>query len=174
MSKDFFEVLKTRRSVRAFKPEPVDDTTLRKVLAGGLMAPSAGNVQPWKLYVIRQQETKALLARAAFGQQFLAQAPVVIVVVAEPELSAEKYGDRGRELYAIQDTAACVENILLAATALGLGGCWVGAFDEQAASQTLGLPSTLRPMALIPIGYPDVTPRSRELKSSDEAIVFFD
>lgn len=168
MNQEFFKILEARRCVRKFKTDPVPDAVLQKIIAGAQLAPSAGNVQPWKFYIVRQQETKALLARAAFGQQFLAQAPVVIVVVAEPELSGAKYGTRGRELYYIQDTAAAVENILLCATAQELSGCWVGAFDEEATSQTLDLPPAQRPVAIIPLGYPAETPRARKLKPAAE------
>jgi nitroreductase len=91
---------------------------------------------------------------AAWGQLFVSQAPVVLVVCAEPDRSAIRYRERGAELYCLQDTAAAAENILLAATALGLGGCWVGAFDEEEASLALNLPENLRPVAIIPVGYP--------------------
>ncbi len=174
MSQDFLKILEARRCVRKFKTDPIPDAILRKILAGAHLAPSAGNVQPWKFYIVRQHETKALLARAAFGQQFLAQAPVVVVVVAEPELSGAKYGARGRELYSVQDTAAAVENILLGAAAHDLGGCWVGAFDEEATSQTLDLAPGQRPMVIIPLGYPAETPRARKLKPIAEVMVFVD
>jgi nitroreductase len=84
----------------------------------------------------------------------VAQAPVVIVVCADPARSAARYSRRGSELYCLQDTAAATENILLGVTALGLGACWVGAFDERAAATVLNLPSHLRPVAMIPIGHP--------------------
>ena len=100
------------------------------------------------------------------------ESPAVIVVTTKPELSASKYGERGSELYSIQDTAAAVEHILLSATALGLGGCWVGAFDEEATSQTLELSPTERPVAIIPLGYPDYKPRARSLKSFTVVVVF--
>ena len=96
MVKNFFETIESRRSVRKFKSDSISDEMLQKIIAAGCLAPSAGNVQPWKFYIIRQQENKELLARAA-GQSFVAQAPVVVVVVAEPEEAAAKYGDRGRE-----------------------------------------------------------------------------
>jgi nitroreductase len=84
----------------------------------------------------------------------VAGAPVIIVVCADPERSAARYAQRGRELYCLQDTAAAAEHILLAAVALGLGGCWVGAFDESRAAKVLALPRHLRPVAILPIGKP--------------------
>jgi len=86
--------------------------------------------------------------------QVVGQAPVVIVVCADPTRSASRYSGRGSELYCLQDTAAATENILLGVTALGLGACWVGAFDERAATTVLDLPSHLRPVVMIPIGHP--------------------
>jgi nitroreductase len=93
------------------------------------------------------------LAKAAFGQSFLKEAPVDIVVCVEPERSATRYGERGAELYCFQDTAAAAQNILLMAEGLGLSTCWVGAFDEKAVSQILEIPSGRRPVAIIPVGY---------------------
>ena len=151
---DLWTVIEGRYSVRHFVPAKVSESTVQRILEAGIRAPSAGNRQPWHFIVVRNAEVKRALATAAYGQDFVAAAPVVIVVCADPERSATRYGDRGRELYCLQDTAAAVEHILLAATALGLGGCWVGAFDEKAAARALGLPGHLRPVALVPIGQP--------------------
>jgi len=92
------------------------------------------------------------LARAAFQQDFIAQAPLMFVVCGLPERSARRYGERGENLYVFQDTAAAVQNLLLLATSLGYGTCWVGAFDESQVSEVLSLPVQERPLALIPIG----------------------
>ncbi|HHV62825.1 MAG TPA: nitroreductase family protein [Firmicutes bacterium] len=154
MTKDLIDAIEQRRSVRSFKPDPIPEPTLGRIIDCALLAPSAGNIQPWKFWIIKRPEVKAALARAAHDQEFVAEAPVVIVVAAEPRRSAARYGNRGAELYCIQDTAAAVENILLAAVAFGLGACWVGAFSERAVSQALGLPGDLRPVAMVPIGYP--------------------
>jgi len=132
-----------------------------KLLEAAIRAPSAGNCQPWYFFVVRNQEIKRALAHAALGQWFVSEAPVVIVVCAEPERSALRYGNRGTYLYSLQDTAAATEHLLLAAVASGLGACWVGAFDEEEASRALVLPSHLRPVAIVPIGYPTGRPSSR-------------
>ncbi len=127
----------------------------------GLKAPSAGNMQPWQFIIVKRPELKANLAEAAHGQKFVQDAPVVIVVLADPGRSAGRYGSRGSDLYCIQDTAAAVQNMLLAVVGFGLGACWVGAFDEQAAGRVLELPGHLRPVAMIPIGYPKERPMPR-------------
>ncbi len=164
------EVIKQRRSVRSFTDEQVDDETVRHLLNMGRWAPSAGNRQPWHFYAVRDAEMRAQLAEAAGGQQFVVQAPVVIVVCAEPETSAARYGDRGRSLYCLQDTAAAVQNILLEVHARGLGACWVGAFDEQRCAEVLTLPEGRRPVAMIPIGHPASDPQPRARRSLDEVV----
>jgi nitroreductase len=141
--------------VRAFDQErDVPPETVTRLLEAAIRAPSAGNCQPWQFFVVRNEDTKRELARAALDQWFLSVAPVVIVVCADPERSARRYGDRGRLLYSLQDTAAATENLLLAAASSGLGACWVGAFDEEKAARALDLDPLLRPVAILPIGYP--------------------
>lgn len=151
---DVFEAMRKRHSVRSFQSgREVPAEAVDRLLLCACQAPSAGNVQPWRFVVVREAELRRKIAAAALGQGFVAQAPVVIVVCADLEAHASSYGRRGVELYSIQDTAAAVQNILLAATALGLGTCWVGAFREEEAARALRLPSHVRPLALIPVGY---------------------
>ncbi len=150
---DLWDAIEKRRSVRRFGPGEVSAKTIKTILEAAVRAPSAGNRQPWHFIVVRDSELKQALAIAARGQAFLAEAPVVIVICADPERSASRFGERGKQLYCLQDTAAATEHILLAATALGLGTCWVGAFDEQEAAHALSLPDHLRPVAMVPIGH---------------------
>ena len=161
---DLWQAIADRQSVRQFDPGyQVPEADLSRLLQAAVRAPSAGNLQPWFFYVVRLQATRDAFVAAAFGQSFLSQAPVVIVVCAEPERSATRYGDRGRRLYCLQDTANAITNIQLGAVALGLGTCWVGAFDESMVSEILKLPPEQRPVALVPIGRPVRTapPRPR-------------
>jgi nitroreductase len=143
-----------RYSCRRFLDTPLPAGALESVLEAARWAPSAGNLQPWRFHVTACKAVQRALAEAAFGQEFLMEAPVVIAVCALPERCAKKYGERGRSLYCLQDTAAAVQNILLEAARLGLGSCWVGAFQESAASLALNLPAGERPVALVPLGYP--------------------
>jgi nitroreductase len=170
MTKDVFDAIKERRSIRAFKDEEIPEATVTRLLEAACHAPSAGNLQPWKFFVVSQGASKKRLAEAAFGQTFVAEAPTVIVVCALPEVSAARYGDRGRELYCLQDTAAAVQNILLGANALGLGSCWVGAFDEQEAAKVLDLPGHCRPVAMIPLGYPAKEGHLPARRPADEVV----
>jgi len=173
---DFWSVIERRRSVRAFSKETeVSKDAVAQVLRAAILAPSAGNRQPWHFIVVRDPSLRKALAEAAYGQEFLAEAPVVIVVCAEPQRSANRYGKRGAELYCLQDTAAAIEHILLAATALGLGTCWVGAFDESRAAKSLQLASHFRPVALIPIGKPvSEGPRETGRRPLEEVVEYRD
>ncbi len=163
MTKDVIAAIEERRSVRRYEATRIPEATIGRMLESAHLAPSAGNLEPWKFVVVRRDDLKERLVQAAFGQDFLASAPVCIVVCADPARSAARYGQRGAELYCLQDTAAAVENLLLTATAYGLGSCWVGAFDEEQVKETLGLGGNLRPVAIIPVGYPaeeaEVIPR---------------
>jgi nitroreductase len=143
-----------RFSCRNFDTTALDRTTVEAVLEAARWAPNGGNLQPWRFVVVLDSSRRRTIAGAAYGQGFLAQAPVVITVCAVPDESATKYGPRGRELHCLQDTAAAAENTLLAATDLGLGSCWVGAFDEAAIVRALELPRSWRPVALIALGHP--------------------
>jgi len=151
---DFFEAVKGRRSIRAFKGDPVGDEVLMKVLEAAQWAPSAGNLQARDFIVVKDPDVKERLARAALGQWFIAEAPVNVVVCANLERSASRYGERGRRLYAWMDAAAAVENLILAAHALGLASCWVGAYRDEEVSEILGLPQWVKPVGIIPLGYP--------------------
>jgi nitroreductase len=151
---EFFEVLKKRHCVRNFDPKKkVDEALIRKLIEAGHLGPSAGNLHPEDFIVVYDDKIKEKLAKAALNQMFIKEAPVVIVVVADVEKTGAFYGERGRSLYVIQDAAAATENIFLAATALGLSMCWVGAFDEKEVSKILNLRAGLRPLAILPLGY---------------------
>lgn len=153
MTKDVIAAMLERRSVRRFNDEPVPQATIGRLIDAARWAPSAGNVQPWQFYVVYNDKKKQELAAAALNQRFVSEAPVVIVVCAQPEMSSARYRERGQNLYVIQDTAAAVQNILLAAEGYGLGTCWVGAFDETRVIETLEMEQGILPVAMIPVGY---------------------
>jgi len=152
MQKAVLAALRERRSCRAYLPHEIPDKTIAQIISAGTWAPTAGNVQPWYFYVLRDDYLKSKLAEAALQQKFIAQAPVVIVVCADLEKSRQAYGKRGEELYCIQDCAAAAQNMLLAAHSLGLGACWVGAFDEHAVSALIGVLPAQRPLSLLCFG----------------------
>jgi len=158
---DVLEAIRSRRSIRSFKSKEVPAETVEKLVDMACFAPSAGNIQPWEFIIVRKSNIKRRLAEAALDQEFVEEAPVVVVVCANEVLSSQGYGNRGENLYCIQDTAAAIQNILLAAFSFGLGTCWIGAFREAEAREILKIPQGIRPVAIIPIGYPNQTPSPR-------------
>jgi nitroreductase len=168
---DFFEVVEKRHSIRRFdRTKEIPEGDLNKILETAIKAPSAGNRQAWDFIIVKDQEIKKQLVRGAFSQSFIAQAPVVVVVCANKERSAMVYGKRGSELYCLQDTAAAIQTMLLALTALGYGACWVGAFNESAVREVMKIPEGSRPVAIIPIGVPVKIPPATPRISLGELI----
>ncbi len=167
-----FEVIRKRRSIRKFRSDPIPKEDLRKILEAAIWAPSAGNLQPWEFIIVDSLEKRKELARAALNQDFIAEAPIAIVVCANVMRTASVYGERGANLYCIQDTAAAIQNMLLAACALGYGTCWVGAFRDEEVKKVLNIPPEVRPVAIIPIGKPAESPSPRKRRPLDD-IVFF-
>jgi nitroreductase len=164
------KAIKERRSIRAFKSDPVSPKIVEKLLDAARWAPSAGNIQPWEFIVVQKPEIRRKLAEAALNQTFIEEAPVVIVVCANKNRSAQRYGVRGETLYCLQDTAAAIQNIHLVAYSLGLGTCWVGAFSEEEASEILKIPEGIRPVAIIPVGYPAESPLPRSRRPLDQIV----
>jgi nitroreductase len=162
-------LLGRRRMVRRYRPDPVPDEVVRRLIAAAVRAPSAGHTQPWAFVVVRDPERRRALADAALGQMFVAEAPVVVVACAELERSRDKYGERGDQ-YAIIDTAFASLLLLLAVVEEGLGACFVGAFRDAAVAQVLGLPADVKPIAVISIGHPAENPGPRQLRPPREVL----
>ena len=155
---EFEIVLGKRWMVRSFKPTPVPEEKLQKVLENAVRAPSAGHLQPWEFIVVKKAETKRLLARAALNQAFIEEAPVVIVACANTSRSATRYGERGAGFYSLIDTAFASLIILLTAVNEGIGASFVAAFHDEEVSRILALPSHIRPVGIINLGYPAEQP----------------
>ena len=164
-----FEAIRNRRSVRAYQSEPVNPELVQTVLEAASQAPSAGNLQAYRVYVVRTESLKRDLATAALEQEFLANAPVALVFCAVAARSA-KYGRRGAELYCVQDATIAAAYAQLAATGLGLATCWVGAFDEAALVRLLNLPGGQRPVAILPLGWPAEQPSPPSRRPLDELV----
>ncbi len=159
---DVFECMKSRRSVRKFLEVPVEWDKIGKILDAASFAPSAGNLQTWKFIIVRDADKRHKIAEASLQQWWMEKAPIFIIVCAEMRRIRQFYGVRGERLYAIQSCAAAAQNMLLAAHDLGLGACWVSAFDENRVSAILSIPedAEIRPQAIIPIGYPGEKPKA--------------
>jgi nitroreductase len=166
----FFEVINARHSIRTFHPTPIEVEKLDQILQAINRAPSAGNRQAYDVYLVEDAPRKSALVQAAGGQEFLAQAPVVLVFCTNPALNRERYAQRGETLYTIQDATIACTYAMLAATALGLSSVWVGAFDEAGVHDVIGAPEDQRPVAMLPIGYAADEPRLRDRRQLNEII----
>lgn len=156
------ELVRARRSVRAYQDRPVEAEKVRTLLEWVNLAPSAGNFQAYEIYQVTAARYRAALAHAA-SQPFIAQAPLILVFFANPGRSARKYGNRGKELYALQDATIAVTYAMLAAQDLGLSTVWIGAFNDSAVMTAINAPRDWVPIAVLPIGYaaemPAASPR---------------
>lgn len=170
---EFNLVVKKRRMVRAFKPKPIRGKALWKIIRNVHRAPSAGHLEPQELIIVRDPDVKKRLVEAALDQMFIAEAPVVIVICADPRRNMWRYGERGRNFYCTIDGAFASMLILLTAADEGLGTCFVGAFDDDEVAKVLNLPEEVRPIGVIPLGYPD-EPSERIARRPLEEKVHFD
>ena len=168
---DVFQAVKERRSIRSFLRKDIPEDVLPRLIDALRWAPTAGNLQSRKFFFIRDERTKKQIAVAALNQDFLSTAPVVVVGCADSSIGI-RYGRRGIELYSIQDVAVSVMAMMLVAFENGLGTCWVGAFQEAEVSKILDLPENLRPVAIIPVGYPERIPKPPSRLSVKELVEF--
>jgi len=164
---EFFELVKNRHSIRAFQEKEVEPEKIEKILNAANLAPSAGNLQAYKICVVKEKRAREKLSEAA-NQEFVASAPVVLVFLTDPDQSAQKYGSRGEKLYSLQDATIACAYAQLAIADLGLASVWVGAFDEGAVSEAIDAPRNLRPVAILPIGYPAEKPKIKPRRPLSE------
>ena len=165
---DFFDCISSRRSVRAYDSRPVEDEKLRKVLEAGRTAPTAHDFQPFRIVVVPTAGRSEELGRI-YKQPWFSTAPLVILVCALPGAA---WSRRDGKNYADVDAAIVMDHMILAARALGLGSCWIGAFDPAAAKDILKLDPGWEPIAFTPLGYPKESPEARPRKSSDELVIY--
>ena len=164
---NLMQAIQARRSIRDFQERPVEEEKLLAVLEAGRLAPSARNMQDWRFIVVRDPATRQRLAEAARDQKFVGKAPVVIAACGTSDLVMTC----GQPAYAI-DVAIAVDHMTLAAAALDLGTCWIGAFYEEKVREILGVPQAIRIVALLPLGYPAEEPGPRARKSLDEVVAW--
>ena len=156
---ELFEVVRQRYSVRAFQNVPVTEPAVTAILEAANGSPSAGNLQAYE--IVRDAARKRELAKVSWEQFFLTDAPVVLVFCANPDRNRDKYGTRGAELYSIQDATVACAYAQLAATALGLGTCWIGAFNPVDVQRIINVPAAWQPVAILPVGVPADTAKPR-------------
>ena len=161
---DFIEIVKKRRSIRRYKPDQIPEKQLNYVIEATRLAPSWANRQPWKFIIVTDQ----VLKRKITMRDWAAEAPIVIVGIADPKIS----GTRSDKHYYLLDMGIAMEHMMLAAAELGLGTCWIGGqFNEDAIREILKIPSQYRVVALTPLGYPDEEPFPKERKNVQEIII---
>jgi nitroreductase len=181
------DIVKSRRSVRAYQDRPVPEEVIGDLIEAIRWAPSAGNLQSRKFFFVFHRDRRIALSGAAgnpglaarmkkafktaVGWDPLSEAPLVIVACLDRRI-AERYGERGERLYAIQDVAASLMNMLLVAHDRGLGTVWIGSFDEDAVARVLDLPGHLRPVALVPVGYPALVPAPPQRAPQEQVVEF--
>ena len=158
-----------RYSVRAYKATDIEEDKLNKILEAARLSPSASNRQDWKFIVVKNKETKKKLAKAAFGQAFIGEAPIVIVACGTESKSVMGCG---QPTHTVDVSIACAF-MIIQAYELGLGTCWIGAFEQDEAKKILSIPDHVRIVAMTPVGYPD-EPASKKLRKSLNQIVCFE
>ncbi len=170
---EVFDCIRTRRSIRKYKDTQVPWDNIVEILQAGKYAPFAGNIMNCKFIVVKNEAKRKAIAEASVQQYWMQDAPIHVVIAGEPEKAERYYGTRGVRLYTIQGAAAAIENMLLTAHSLGLGSCWVGAFDEEEIRRLCNLPEHVNVQGIITIGYADETP-SPPPKQRIEHVMFFE
>ena len=164
----FIELARRRCSIRGYKPDPIPEELLNEVLEAGRLAPSAKNLQPYHFIVVRSKEGLDALAEA-YPAPFFREAPVAIVVCVEPSKGWTRERHDGKN-YCEVDAAIAVDHMTLAAEDLGLGTCWVAAFDPVRVHEAMGLPEGIIPLILLSLGYPNAPGREKSRKNLEELV----
>ncbi|OIO20942.1 hypothetical protein AUJ17_04380 [Candidatus Micrarchaeota archaeon CG1_02_47_40] len=168
------EAIITRRSVRSYEARKIDKKLVDLLANAMNAAPSAGNLESRHFYFVLDEGMKKKIASCCSERQRerIASAPLIVVACADEK--ENRYGERGKNLYSIIDVSASVENLLIAAHSLGLGGVWVGAFEEEKVREALSVPSYLHPITLVPLGYPAEKPMPHEKKEMKKIFTFIE
>jgi nitroreductase len=164
---DVFKAIETRRSIRKYQTRNVEDEKIDKIIESARIAPSAANRQEWKFLVVKDQKIRDKLVEACNGQKFVAQAPVSIIACST---ESERKMPCGQYAYTV-DLSIALSFMILEATELGLGTCWLGAFNEEMVKSVLDIPEEIRVVGITPVGYPDENPDARPRKTTDEVLV---
>ncbi len=167
---NILDIITSRRSIRSYQDREIPRDMVDDLVESIRWAPSAGNMQSRKFYFVFNQDVKKRIAKAALNQNFIAQAPLTVVACLDRNISM-RYGDRGVNLYSIQDVAASIMSMMLSAHAMGLGTVWVGAFHEFEVIDILDLADNLRPIAIIPVGYPAKIPEPTPRLLPQETVI---
>ena len=170
---DFFETVRHRHSVRKYlNDRPVETEKLHAILEMACAAPSAGDLQSYHIVVVTDSALREAIRELSDDQAFISEAPVCLAFCSDPGRAAEKFGERGRELYALQDTTIAAAYAQLAVVAAGLASTWVGAFDGQTLKDLLELPPGAEPVALLSLGYPAELPEPSPRRPLQDIVTY--
>jgi nitroreductase len=148
---EFYDVINTRRSIRRYLKKAIADDVLDRVLGAARIAPSGGNAQPWRFVIVKDEQRKKEIARACYEQDFVAQAPVVLVCCSvECSSGYEPWQDDAGS----RDTVIAIDHLILAARNEGLATCWIGAFYDKKVGKIVGVPDDVKVVMVVPLGYP--------------------
>lgn len=166
----FKEVIKKRKSIRILSLKKIEKKKIDEILKTIKGAPSAGNLQAFKVYLVEDQKVREKLTKVTGGQGVISQSPASLVFCSIPSESGQRYGERGEKLYSIQDATIACTFAWLAAVDNGLASVWIGAFDEEKVSKILKLNKDIRPVAILPLGYPAEKPSPKPRKNLSELV----
>jgi len=170
---DFFETVRHRHSIRKYLTDrPIEKEKLHAILEMACAAPSAGDLQSYRIVVVTELPLRKAIRELTDDQSFISEAPVCLAFCSDPERAGGKFGERGRELYALQDTTIAAAYAQLAAVAAGLASTWVGAFDAEALRKLLELPAETEPVALLSLGYPAELPEPSPRRSLQDIVTY--
>jgi len=165
----FFNLISSRHSVRAFKNIPIPEDVINTIVDASIRGPSAGNLQSYQIFIVSKRTEKEKLVEAAHGQNYIHEAPIVMIFCADPIRCSVEYGSRGEQLFSIQNaTIACVYS-QITAHSLGLSSVWIGSFDEEKVCDILKL-KNLKPVAILPIGFANEIPQITTRRPIDQII----
>jgi nitroreductase len=169
---EFDDVLEKRKSIRNYSKKDVEMDEIMAICDSALKAPSAGNIPTLKIIIVKNEKTKMALAEAALEQDFIADAPYILVVCSDNSNLTRSYEEFG-SIYSRQQAGAAIENMLLKITDLGLASCWIGAIDENAIKRILQIPDNITIEALLPIAQASQSARQAQKKKQDLKMVLF-
>jgi nitroreductase len=170
---DLFATIADRRSIKRFSSRPVEMDKILQIIQAGHLAPSSGNLQNWRFIIVSDVERIRSLYHHTLDQEPFLSAMCAIIVCGDVELAHKMYGMRGKRLYTVQNCAAAIQNMLLAAHAFDLGATWIGAFDEDKIAAVFNIPvHEYRPQAIILLGYPDMVADPKSSKPITDVVYF--
>jgi len=167
---DFYEVIKKRRSIRGYEDRAVEEDKLKRILEAARIAPSAANRQPWYFVVVKREDVKENL-KGAYNKEWFWKAPVIICACG---IEKEAWRRKDGKSYLDVDVSIAMDHLILAATAEGLGTCWIAAFDSSEVKRILNLPRGIEPIVLTPLGYPATSPKPFFRKPLEKIVEIID